>query len=239
MSDLIETLRRLQTVDAELFRLRREQQQKPLALEHARQLVAEQQANAQAAEARLKALQVERKQKELELATQEAEVKKLQAQLFQVKTNKEYTAMQHEIDQHKADISLIEESIIALLDAIDQAAREHRAQMERVAQEQATLREEEAKVAKELEGIGRQLATLEQQRQAVTPMVQRDTLSAYERILNIREGLAMVPLVKESCGGCHMVQPPQVVSEVWLKAKLVTCESCNRILYVDDATNDR
>lgn len=238
MTDQIETLRTLQEIDAQLYRLRAEQRQKPLALERAKQLVAEQQANAQAIEAHLKALQIEQKQKEIELATQEATTKKLQLQLFQVKTNKEYTAIQHEIDQSKADASLLEEDILKLLEVIDQTTRERQAQLAEVAKQEARWREEEAKTTQELKAIEEQLAVLEQQRQTVVPLINAGTLSVYERVLVSREGLALVPLIKESCGGCHMVQPPQVVNEVRLKARLVTCESCNRILYLDDFSGD-
>lgn len=239
MTDQIETLRKLQEIDAQLFRLRTEQQRQPLELEHAKQLVAEQQANAHAIEARLKVLQVEQKQKELELSTREAAVKKLQLQLFQVKTNKEYTAIQHEIDQAKADASVFEEDILKLMEAIDQTAREHQAQLAHVAQQEARWREEAARTAQALKAIGEQIAVLEQQRQTVVPLVKAPMLSVYERVLASREGLALVPLVHESCGGCHMVQPPQVVNEVHLKARLVTCENCNRILYLDDGASDR
>ena len=61
------------------------------------------------------------------------------------------------------------------------------------------------------------------------------TLEVYERVLDIREGLALVPVLNDSCGGCHRRLPPQVINEVYLKAKLVTCENCNRILYFDEA----
>ena len=108
----IDALRKLQDVDAQLYRLRLEQEEKPRALERLKHAVAEQQAKAQAAEAKLKTFQVQQKDKELELSTKEGNAKKFQLQLFQVKTNKEYTAIQHEIEQSKADASLLEESIL-------------------------------------------------------------------------------------------------------------------------------
>ncbi len=233
MGDQLETLRKLQAIDAELFRLRHDQRHKPLMLEQTKASVQQQQAAAQAIETRLRAVQMQQKEKELELSTREANIKKLQGQLFQVKTNKAYTAMQHEIDQCKADVSLLEEEIITLLDATEHTKREHEAQLGQVSQQQAALREDEARVTKELAIIQEQITALEQQRQTFLPLVKRETLSVYERVLTSREGLALVPLINDSCGGCHMVQPPQVVNEVYLNAKLVTCESCNRILYVD------
>jgi len=235
MSDQIQTLRQLQEVDAQLYRLRREQQQKPLVLERTKQLVAEQQAKAQASEAHLKALQVQQKEQELELATKEASVKKLQMQLFQVKTNKEYTAIQHEIEQTKADVSLTEEEILKVMDAIEQAAQDRQTQLAQATKQQAHLQEEEIRLNQELRAIEEQIGRFQGQRNDILPLINAPTLAVYERVLTSRDGLAMVPLVQESCGGCHMVQPPQVVSEVHLNAKLVTCESCNRILYLDDA----
>ena len=235
MDEQLETLRKLQAIDAELFRLRTEQQQKPLELERAKQVVAEQQANAQAVEARLKALQVQQKEQELELATREANVKKLQVQLFQIKTNKEYAAIQREIDQSKADVSLIEEEIIKLLEAIDRTKQERVDALTQLTEREAVLRSEEQRIERELATIQEQIATLEQHRQTLTPAVPSALLATYERVLTSREGLALVPLVNYSCGGCHMVQPPQIVNEVYLKAKLVTCENCNRILYVDES----
>jgi len=234
MADLLETLRKLQALDGELYRLRNEQRLKPLVLEEAQQRLAEQQAKAQAGEARLKTAQVQQKEKEIELSTREANITKLQTQLFQVKTNKEYTALQQEIDRAKADVSLLEEEILALIDRIEQLKREAREAVAAVVQRQEALRTEEARITNELDVIGEELTALETQRTALTPSVDAASLAVYERILASRDGLALVPLIKDSCGGCHMVQPPQVINEAYLKTKLVICDSCSRILYVDD-----
>lgn len=235
MTDQIDALRRLQEVDAQLYRLRIEQGEKPMALERLKQGVAEQQAKAQASDAKLKTFQVQQKEKELELSTKEGHAKKLQLQLFQVKTNKEYTALQHEIEQAKTDASLLEEDILKIFDSIERAMREHNEQQALVAKAQASLREEEARITQEITAIEGEIAALQAQRRLLTPEVPAAALSVYERVLVSREGLAMVPLLGASCGGCNMVQPPQVINEVMLKAKLVACDSCNRILYLDES----
>ena len=63
------------------------------------------------------------------------------------------------------------------------------------------------------------------------PNVEARLLKQYERILKGLEGLALVPVVHNSCGGCHMELPPQVVNETQLHDKWIVCESCARILY--------
>ena len=233
MTVQLDTLRRVQELDSELFRLRHEQRQKPLALEAARAAVTEEEAKAKVLEARLNGLQLQQKEKELELATREAHVRKLQGQLFQVKTNKEYSAIQQEIAHAKADASLLEEEIIRLLDGIEQTKGAHSQQAAIVKERQGAFQQEEARVRAALAEIEGRIAALQQTRAGLTPQVDREVLTVYERVLASRDGLALVPLIRDSCGGCHMVQPPQVVNEAHLKARLIS-DSCNRILYVED-----
>ncbi len=233
MADQLDILKRLQAIDGELFRLRREEKEKPKALERVAAQVAAQEAAVKAAESKLTALQLTQKEKEGELQTREAQVKKLQGQLFQVKTNKEYSIMQHEIEALKADNSLLEEAILKRFDAIDQAAKARQAEQAKLAEQQEQLRRERERIERELSTVRAQIAKLELDRKTLIPDVPKASLATYERILGIREGLAMVPLVNDSCGGCHRRLPPQVMNQVYLKADLVTCESCNRILYCD------
>ena len=235
MADQLDILKRLQAIDGELFRLRREEQEQPKVLERVAAQVAAQEAAVKAAESKLTALQLTQKEKEGELQTREAQVKKLQGQLFQVKTNKEYSTMQHEIEALKADNSLLEEAILKTFDAIDQAAKARKAEQAKLAEGQEQLRRERERIERELSTVRAQIAKLERDRTTLLPDAPKASLATYERILGIREGLAMVPLVNDSCGGCHRRLPPQVLNQVLLKTELVTCESCNRILYLDES----
>ena len=235
MPDQLETLKKLQELDGQLYHLRRQQREKPKELERLTAEVAAEEAKLQAASDRLKSLQLAQKDKEIELQTKEANVKKLQSQLFQLKTNKEYAAMQREIEGHKADNSLLEEDVLRLFDAIEQATKERTVEQQRVAQEQERLKKERQRIEQELATIAEQIARLERDRQAVVPDVPKPALEVYERILSLRDGVALVPVMNDACGGCDRRLPPQVINEVYLKAKLVTCESCSRILYFDEA----
>jgi predicted nucleic acid-binding Zn-ribbon protein len=235
MTDQIETLKKLQAIDAELYQLRRQQGEKPKELEQASARVAAQEARLKELEAKLKTLQLSQKDKEGELQTKEANVKKLQGQLFQVKTNKEYSAMQREIDTLKADNSLLEEAILQTLDAIEQAGKARQQQQGLVKEAQQQFAQGQERITRELAALEDRVAQLERNRNGLAPDIPPQTLATYERVLEIREGLALVPVMSESCGGCHRRLPPQVINQVSLKADLVTCENCNRILYFDEA----
>ena len=235
MADQLEILKQLQAIDGELFGFRKAQRQKPQELERVMAEVAAQEAKVKAADERLKSLQLSQKAKEVELQTHEAHVKKLQGQLFQVKTNKEYSAMQREIETLKTDNSLLEEVILKAFEEVDGAAQARQREQRLLAEQQERLRCERQRIGQELAALADQVARLEQRRQTILPDVPRPALATYERILGIRDGLALVPLINESCGGCHRRLPPQVINQVYLNADLVMCESCNRILYFDDA----
>ena len=146
MADQLDLLKQLQTIDGDLFRLRRQQQEKPRELEQVNARFAAAQERVKTAEERLRALQLSQKEKELELQTREANVKKLQGQLFQVKTNKEYTAMQHEIDSLRADNSLLEETILHTMDAIDQAMNERQQEQQRLKEDEERTRAERQRI---------------------------------------------------------------------------------------------
>lgn len=231
----LEPLKHLQGIDGELFKLKRRQQQMPHELEQVEARRVAQQARVKAADERLKALQVSQKEKEMELQSREERIKKLKTQLFQLKTNKDYTLMQQEIDALKADNSLLEEEIIRLLDAVDLAAKERQGEQEHLAHEEQEVARERQRLEGELEVMSRRMAQLADDRQAVLPGVPPQTLATYERVLALREGLALVPIVVDACGGCDRRLTPQVINQVYLRESLMTCEHCNRILYFDEA----
>ncbi|PIQ83777.1 MAG: hypothetical protein COV75_05655 [Candidatus Omnitrophica bacterium CG11_big_fil_rev_8_21_14_0_20_63_9] len=235
MADQLETLKQLQRLDGELYQLRKTQQDKPRELDQVNAQLAAQEAKVRTADEGLKKLQLAQKDREVELQTREGQVKKLQGQLFQVKTNKEYSALQREIDTLKADNSLLEESILRGFDAVDQAGKARQQEQGHLAKAQERTKVERQRIEQEQAVLEDQIGRLERERQGLVPDVPREALTMYERILVIRDGLALVPLLESSCGGCHRRLPPQVVNEVYLKAKLVMCESCSRILYFDEA----
>jgi len=235
MADQVELLKQIQAIDTELYRLRRQQRDKPRELEQATTQVNAQEKRLTAASERLTALQMAQKEKEMELQSREEHIKKLQGQLFQVKTNKEYTAMQREIETLKADKSLLEETILGAFDAIEQATKARHHEQAQLTQEQGRFAVAREQIARDIAAIEQQIAEAERRRAAVVTNVPAPALVIYEQVLKLREGLALVPLLNDACGGCHRRLPPQVVNQVYLKTSLVSCENCNRILYFDEA----
>lgn len=78
------------------------------------------------------------------------------------------------------------------------------------------------------------LQNLEGQRSYIIPDVDKISLVRYEKILVNKEGLAIVPVRGTVCGGCNMNIPAQVVNEIKMHDKLILCELCARILYLEE-----
>ena len=174
---------------------------------------------------------MKQKGKEGELGTAEEKIKKLQGQLYQLKSNKEYTAMEMEIKGLKADKSLLEEEILKLLDAVDAAKLKTGKEKELLSVEEKKCKEELEALKKREDEISAAAGVLEEKRKTYLPNVEVKLVSQYEKILKSREGLALAPVKNGACGGCHMDLPPQAVHEIRLAEKVIICESCARMLY--------
>jgi predicted nucleic acid-binding Zn-ribbon protein len=229
----INVLVELQGLDAQIYRLREEMESKPRRLETMQNACRGREAAIEEMRKKIKSIDVLRKEKEIELQTKEASVKKYQAQLYQIKTNKEYTSLLSEIEGLKADSSVLEEDILKLFEETDRIRDEIKKEEGQLAQDKDVLRNEEEKVKQELEVIGARLKELNQARGVLTPRVILPLLDRYERILKNRNGLAVVSAENDSCQGCHMELPPQVINEMRLKKEIIYCENCARIVYIN------
>jgi predicted nucleic acid-binding Zn-ribbon protein len=184
------------------------------------------------AKERLKELEKQQRHEELILEDKNTLLKKYDTQLFALKTNKEYKAMLAEIDAVKADISSTEERILEILTDIDYATEEAASAKKGLQDEEALVHDKKLQLAKELEEVKRKLSEREQLKQELIPAVDEDLYHLYERVRKAKKnGPGAVPVVNGSCGGCFMQIPAQVVNEVMAGDRIITCQSCSRILY--------
>lgn len=231
IQEQIKSLIELQKVDSEIHELQKELSGFPALKKAAETEFEKKKAALKSAEDQQKARQLDQKKKEGDLAAAEEKIAKLSSQLYQLKTNKEYQAMDMEIKGLKADKSLVEEDILRLFDAVEDAKKIVAQEKERLAGEEKKHSAESAVIQKREAEIKAMLTELESKRSAHLPGVEKRLLSQYDRILKGRDGLALVPVRNNSCGGCHMELPPQMVNEVQMQDKIFFCESCARILY--------
>jgi hypothetical protein len=230
----ISNLVRLQTIDSEIYSLRAEKESKPGEIKTIEAAFEEKKKHLATLEQNLLNLQKQRKEKELELASKEEAAKKLQTQLYSLKTNKEYQAMLKQIQDAKADTSVTEDKILELFDQADKVKNEVEQEKIRLKEEERIFLEQKKEIEDRIKEIDDRLAQLGAQRKQVMPDIDPKILTQYERILLNRDGLAIVGVKDNSCQGCNMFVPPQVINLIKMYERIITCEICNRILYIPD-----
>ena len=233
IADQLKVLVELQKLDGQIYGLRREFNAKPAEIARLKEDHARKNQGVQQAESRYKTLEVKRNQLETDLGQKEQQTKKFQVQLYQVKTNKEYAALQLEISGLKADQSVLEEEILKLMEEVDRAKSQMAAERTALKAEEATLNGRIAAVEQESERLKASMEQMQAGRAQLLPKVDSKMLSQYERILERKEGSALVPVRGDACSGCNMVLPPQAINEVQMNTRLIPCESCARILYIE------
>lgn len=183
------------------------------------------------AEAALK----DRHTKELDLKTREDEIQKLGSQLYSVKTNEQYKAMQHEIDEAKSKKSKLEDALLEVMEAIDKSKDEISQSKMIVQQEQSRFKETEQKFKMEIDRLEGLLKEAEIKRDTLTRSIDPNLLKIYNKISLKWSGSALVPIRGNVCQGCSMTLPPQVINEVRKNERIVRCEDCSRILYMNES----
>ena len=231
IDEQIKILAELQKIDFEIYGFKKELEAHPVRQKKMDEDFERKKNTLKNAEAALKEVQLMLKEKEVDLQSKEEKIKKLQGQLYQLKTNKEYAAMEFEIKALKADNSLLEEEILKLMETLDASKAAVTREKSTLASEETKFKEASNALKKEAEGFQARVTELEGKRQAYRPNIEPKLLAQYEKLLKNREGLALAPVKNNTCGGCHLGLPPQVVNEIQMHEKLIVCESCARILY--------
>lgn len=224
-------LNEVQETDRNIYALRDELEVLPEEVAVLQQRVEAMRKDFRKKEEELKKIQLKQKEQEVELQTKEENVKKYQAQLTQVKTNKEYTALQAEINSLKADNSMLEEKIIEFFDTVDANGKETDRLKGMLTAEERALQEKTKEVEEKKAKLKNQISELEKKKSEQIKNVNPEIAALYEKIVKLRNGLALVQVQGDTCPACQIQLRPQVLNELKLKEKIVVCENCSRILF--------
>ena len=155
---------------------------------------------------------------------------KLEKQQNSVKNNREFESISKEIELAKLEIELCEKKLKDFIEKKNSFAVRMDEVEKLIAgkQEDLTIKQEELKVI-ETE-TDSELATLIKQSEEAKELVDERLLSGYNRIRKTyRNGLAIVTIDRDSCGGCYAKIPPQRQLEIKQRKKVLVCENCGRI----------
>ena len=161
----------------------------------------------------------------------EALIKKYEEQQNNVRNNREYDSLTKEIEYQQLDNQLSDKRIKDITAKDNELATKVAEAQVRLTELKASLKEKKDELHSLVEGTEKEEELLLQRSGECEKLVEDRLLVAYKRIRkNARNGLAVVGIFDEACGGCFNRIPPQHQLDICTHKKIIVCEYCGRIL---------
>jgi uncharacterized protein len=177
---------------------------------------------------------VRSKELELEVEEKKNRIDKYQSQLFKIKNNKEYTALLHEIEGLKADIRILEDRILELMEEGEgekDLMQEAQANLERARQR---YWDEEEKAGEELGRIASLIREKQRVRLEKAEKIDPDLKERYEIIFVRKPDRAVAAVRHGVCTGCNMELTAQVLNDLARDEMICQCENCGRFIFLPE-----
>ena len=239
VEEKLQALYRLQVVDSEVDKIRTLRGELPLEVQDLEDEVEGLETRIGKLNEELKEMETAVKTKQNEIIDAENLIKKYEEQQNNVRNNREYDSLSKEIEYQTLEIelcnkkikeftTLIEEKNLVIEDSkknLDELKGDLENKTSELDSIIADTRKEEEELNKDSEKIGK--------------IIEDRLLTAYRRIRqNARNGLAVVPVQRDACGGCFNQIPPQRQLDIKSRKKIIVCEYCGRILVDEDILGD-
>lgn len=160
-----------------------------------------------------------------------SKIETYKTQIDNVRNNREFDLLSKEIEFQSLEIELSEKHINEYTRVIDNKLAEITATQEVLADKQHILAEKKAELDEIVSETKAEEERLREQAKALEPQIDARTLAAFKRIRkNARNGLGLVYIQRNACGGCFNRIPPQKQMEIKMHKKIIVCEYCGRIM---------
>ncbi len=235
MKEVLNQLIKLQEIDSRLYEINELKGDLPSKVEsQVSELESYQTENTQKTE-RIEEIAQECRKFNTEVEDFNHKLKKYRDQIYLVTSNKEYDALNAEIDHMKKSISSSETVLLELEEEKTQLEELIKSNENKIEQVSESLESDKVELSSALSQTETEEKELLSSRESMTSEIDRRYLSSYERIKGARDGVGMVSIFRGSCGSCYTKLPPQTVIEIKENATIVTCPSCSVFLFWDGA----
>jgi len=231
VEDRLKALYQLQMIDSEVDKIRIVRGELPLEIEDLEDLLAGMQTRLEKLNSELDAVNHEILSKKNANLDAEALVKKYEKQLKNIKNNREFSSLTKELEYKTLEIQLNEKQMAELNAKTlhkDEVINDVKVQVADKEEELAVKNKELAAIIKETEKEEKVLLKKSEKAQEV---IEERILKSYTRIRSkVVNGLAVVSVDRNACGGCFNQIPPQRQLDIQMHKKVIVCEHCGRIL---------
>ena len=170
-------------------------------------------------------------QKKGEIATAEASVARYKSQLDEVKNNREYDTLSKEIEFQTLEIELCNKKIREANSRIEERTADLNASLETIKERQEDLDIKKGELDEIIAETRAEEEKLKEKVKDLESKIEARLLTSFKRIRkNARNGLGIVYVQRDACGGCFNKIPPQRQLDIKMHKKIIVCEYCGRIM---------
>lgn len=239
VEEKLQALFRLQTVDSEVDKIKILRGELPLEVQDLEDEVEGLETRIGKLNEEVNELDKAVKTKQNEIVESQALIKKYEDQQNNVRNNREYDSLSKEIEYQTLEIELCEKKIkefSSMKDDKKEVIDESKKNLEDL---KGDLENKSSELDSIIEDTRKEEETLVKESEKISDSIEERLLSAYRRIRqNARNGLAVVPVQRDACGGCFNQIPPQRQLDIKSRKKIIVCEYCGRILVDDDILDE-
>lgn len=231
VAEKLDALYNLQKIDSEIDRIRTIRGELPLEVQDLEDDI-------EGLETRIAKIQEEIKEVELEVSDRknaskdaDAAIGKYKEQQKNVRNNREYESLSKEIEFQELEIKLHDKKVKEAKARIAQKKEILDENKERLNFRKEDLKNKKAELDEIVSETKKDEENLVASSEKAKEQIETRLVMAYTRLReNAKNGLAVVPVERDSCGGCFNKIPPQRQLDIEMKKKVIVCEHCGRIL---------
>jgi predicted nucleic acid-binding Zn-ribbon protein len=174
-------------------------------------------------------LQVE--ERKLKINEANALMLKYESQQMHVKNNREFVAITKEIELQKLEIMACEKKIKEYKSEIDEKESQKKASVAELDEKKKDLEAKQKELTEIISETEKEEMDIRNMRKDAEKDIEDRLLKAFTKIRNnYKNGLGVVTIERDACGGCFSQVPPQRQLDIRLNLKIIVCENCGRIL---------
>lgn len=230
MEEQLRTLAQMQILDDQIGRLRILQEELPKQLNSLIEGVEQATADLLAAETERAELNKKQRTLEGDIKTHQDQCRKYGTQLSEIKTNKEYKALNSEIAYLKEKISEIESQLLELMDTENEFKEQIAGLKKALELAESKKREKEGDLKAQIASLESKIEETRAERNKLAVTLPTSLIKQYGNMIKHKSNQAVAYNRDGSCGGCGFVIRQQMRIELQLRKKIVFCENCGRIL---------
>jgi predicted nucleic acid-binding Zn-ribbon protein len=227
----LKSLYSLQLIDSKIDRLRTIRGELPLEVSDLEDTVTGLETRLKNVTQEVEELETQLNEKKQAIKDFQANIKKYEAQQNKVRNNREYDAITKEIEFQNLEIQLAEKRMKeakAMITIKSELLEKSKIEFEERSKDLKVKKSELEEIVSETEKDEKQLLV---ESEKASENIEDRLLNAYRRIrANTRNGLAVVAVERDACGGCYNKIPPQRQLDIRTNKKIIVCEHCGRIL---------